>query len=365
MFFDVRKEGQMRARRFQITGLILGGMILTSPVLAQEKPAGKVWGYAFGDYFYKLHGTSAEVSPTQYSAVTKDFQAFQFRRLQLYYDHNLSEKFFARFMMEVNDKSPMPDGKFGDFLKAAYIEWKNIIPRGNAALGLYPSPTCSWLTEKVWGYRSIEKTITDFRGLGGSGGATDLGIVLRGNFDAASRYGYGIMVANGTGQKAENNKYKKFYGELFAKPMNQVVLEAYADYEPGADKNIYTCKGFAAYQTARLTAGVEAVAQPHIIDSSGNYEKIALGMAFFVWGPVPSVEKLSAFARFDFFNPNTHNQVSGFNEYFFVAGLDYTPIKNVHFIPNLWLNAFSDKSPAKLEKDADVAARLTFYYIYE
>lgn len=356
----------MPARWFKFTAVILLGLFACPPLGAQEKPAGKVWGYAFGDYFYKLNGDAVEVSPSQYSTVAEDFQAFQFRRLQLYYDHNLSEKFFARFMMEVNDKSPMPDGKFGDFLKAAYLEWKNIIPRGNVALGLYPSPTWAWLTEKVWGYRSVEKTVADFRGIGGAGGASDLGVVLRGNFDAASRYGYGIMVANGTGQKAENNKYKKFYGVLSAKPVNRVILEAYADYEPGAsDKNISTLKGFAAYETARLTGGVEAVYQTQEKAGAAGADKTPFGVAFFARGPVPSVEKLAAFARFDFFNPNTQITDSGFNEYFFVAGLDYMPVKNVHFMPNLWLNSFADKSPLDVKKDTDIALRLTFYYIYE
>ncbi|MCI0329915.1 MAG: hypothetical protein L0196_03040 [candidate division Zixibacteria bacterium] len=356
----------MCARKFRVTATILAGLAWASSVRAQEKPAGKVWGYAFGDYFYKLHGTAVEVSPSQYSTVTKDFQAFQFRRLQLYYDHNLSEKFFARFMMEANDKTLQPDGKFGDILKVAYVEWKNIIPRGNAALGLYPAPTWSWLTERVWNYRSVEKTVTDFRGLGGPGGASDLGIVLRGNFDAGNRYGYGIMLGNGTGQKAENNKYKKFYGALSAKPVKTVILEAYADYEPGAaDKNISTLKGFAAYQASRLTAGVEAVYQTQENAGPSSYDKTPFGIAFFAWGPVPSTEKLNAFVRFDFFNPNTLVMDSGFNEYFFAAGLDYMPVKNVHFMPNLWLNAFSGKSPVGLKKDTDVALRLTFYYIYE
>ena len=356
----------MPKRWIKFAELIFFALLTAAPLWGQEKPAGKVWGYAFGDYFYKVGGTAVEASPSQYSTVARDFQAFQFRRLQLYYDHNLSDKFFSRFMLEVNDKSPMPDGKFGDFLKAAYVEWKNIIPRGNAAIGLYPAPTWSWLTEKVWNYRSVEKTIADFRGLGGSGGATDLGIVLRGNFDAGNRYWYGLMIGNGTGQKAENNKYKKFYGALSAKPVKTVILEAYADYEPGAaEQNISTLKGFVAYQVTRLTAGVEAVYQTQEAAGSAGADKTPFGVAFFARGPVPSVEKLAAFARFDFFNPNTHVTDSGFNEYFFVAGFDYMPVKNVHFMPNLWLNSFSDKSPADLRKDADVALRLTFYYIYE
>ncbi|MGH8003242.1 MAG: hypothetical protein ACRECJ_00755, partial [Limisphaerales bacterium] len=104
----------MLARKFRITAIILGTFALVPAAWGQEKPAGKVWGYAFGDYFYKVHGTALEVSPSQYSTVAKDFQAFQFRRLQLYYDHNISEKFFSRFMFEANDKSLQPDGKFGD-----------------------------------------------------------------------------------------------------------------------------------------------------------------------------------------------------------------------------------------------------------
>jgi hypothetical protein len=356
----------MRVFELRIPALFLGYLALVSPVFGEEKPPGKIWGYAFGDYFYKLNGTAAEVSPSQYSTVARDFQAFQFRRLQLYYDHTLSPKFFSRLMLEANDKSLQPDGKLGDFLKAAYIEWKNIIPRGNAALGLYPAPTWSWLTEKAWNYRSIEKTISDFRGMGGSGGATDLGIVLRGNFDAAARYGYGIMIGNGSGQKPENNKYKKFYGALNAKPLKEIILEAYADYEPGAaDRNVSTLKGFAAYQTARLTAGVEAAYQTQENAGITGADKTPFGIALFAWAPVPSMEKLNAFARFDFFNPNTQVTDSGFNEYFIVAGLDFMPAKNVHFMPNFWLNGFASKNPAGLSKDADVALRLTFYYIYE
>ncbi len=356
----------MRTLKFWMTSMALGGMVFASSVFAQEKPAGKVWGYAFGDYFYKLNGTAVELSPTQYSTVAKDFQAFQFRRLQLYYDHNISEKFFSRFMLEANDKSLQPDGKIGDFLKAAYLEWKNIVPRGNLALGLYPAPTWSWLTEKVWNYRSVEKTITDFRGMGGSGGASDLGIVLRGNFDVGGRYGYGLMIGNGAGQKPENNKYKKFYGALNARPVKSLVLEAYADYEPGAaNRNFSTLKGFAAYQTNRLTAGMEAVYQTQENAGVGGADKTPFGITLFAWAPLPSMEKLNAFARLDFFNPNTQVTDSGFNEYFLVAGLDYMPVKNVHFMPNLWVNSFSDKSPAAFSKDSDIAMRLTFYYIYE
>lgn len=343
--------------------VVLLTLFALSGAFAQEKPAGRVHGYVFGDYFYKVGGNSSQVSATQYSKVAKDFQAFQFRRLYLYYDQTISEKFFAQFLLEGTDKSLDTSGRYAMDIKAAYLEWKNILPRGTAAVGLYPTPTWAWLSEKVWNYRAIEKTVADFRGLGA---ATDLGIVLRGNFDAAGKFGYGAMVANGSGQKPDNNKYKKYYGELNAKPVKNVVLEGYGDYEPGAaGKNISTLKGFAAYQSNRLTAGAEAVYQTQEKSGVSGYDKTPFGIAFFAWGPVPSVQKLAAFARFDFFNPNSQLTDSGYNENFFTAGVDYMPAKNVHFMPNLWLNTFSDKSSAGLKKDADVVLRVTFYYIYE
>ena len=356
----------MRARDFRLKAIMLLTTALAAPLFGQDKPAGKVHGYVFGDYFYKLHGDSLQVSSTQYSKVAKDFQAFQFRRLYLYYDHTISEKFFAQFLLEGTDKSLDTSGRYAMYIKAAYLEWKNIIPRGSAALGLYPTPAWAWLTEKVWNYRSVEKTIADFRGMGGAGGATDLGIVLRGQFDAGGRFGYGAMIGNGSGQKPEGNKYKKYYGALNARPVKTVTLEAYADYEPGAtDKNISTLKGFAAYQVSRFTAGIEAVYQTQENAGPASADKTPFGVAFFAWGPVPSVDKLNAFARLDFSNPNTQVADSGFNEYFFVAGLDYTPVKHVHFMPNFWLNSFSDKSPAGVKKEADMVVRMTFYYIYE
>lgn len=334
----------------------------TSISSAQEKQSGKVHGYVFGDYFYKVGGDSAQISSSQYSKIAKDFNAFQFRRLYLYYDHTLSEKFVAQFLLEGNDKSLDLGGKIGVFVKTAYLEWKELIPRGSIALGLYPTPTWSWTTEKIWNYRAIEKTVTDFRGLGG---ASDLGLAIRGKFDAPGRYGYGIMVADGTGQKPENNKYKKLYGVLNAKPLQELILEGYADYEAAATgKNIMTLKWFTALQTKDFTAGVEAVWQKQKKAGPGGDDKTPVGISVFSWASILS-EKLNGLARFDFFNPNTNLSDSGFNEFFVVAGLDYMPIKDIHLMPNIWLNVYSDKSPAGLEKDADVVLRLTFFYVYK
>lgn len=332
---------------------------------AQEKSGGKVHGCLFGDYFYKIAGDSTG-NGSQYSSLKKDEQAFQFRRFYLYYDHIFNETFSAQFLLEGNDKALEPGGRHGVFVKTAYLEWKDIIPMGNLMIGLVPTPTWSSpgsVAEKIWNYRSIEKTIADFRCLGS---ASDIGVSLRGNFDGEGKFNYVAMIGNGTGQKPENNKYKKYYAGLRAKPVNEFVIEGYVDFEPAAgDKDKTTLKGFAAYQTETFTAGVEVVTQTQKKAGAAGADRSPFGLSFFAWAPIPGVDNLNAFARYDFFNPDTKVPKAGFNESFITAGLDYMPIKNVHFMPNVWVNTFSDKSPAGVSRDADVVARLTFFFVYK
>ncbi|HWR83921.1 MAG TPA: hypothetical protein VN285_11525 [Candidatus Deferrimicrobium sp.] len=349
----------MKLQERVITMLLL---VLCSAILkAQEKPTPKVHGYCFGDYFGKLEGDTSEISPSQYSQVPKDFNGFQFRRIYLYVEHTLSDNFFSQFLLEGNDKAFEPGGKHGVFVKTAYLEWKNAIPRSSALFGLVPTPTWSLLSEKVWNYRSIEKTIIDFRGFGS---ASDMGVLLRGRFDSAGTVNYTIMVGNGNGQKPENNKYKKYYGGIFVKPTKEFVVEAYADFQPAAqDRNVMTLKGFAAYQSSKFTVGVEAFQQTqNKADSAGN-DKKPLGVSVFAWVPIPNVQNLNGFARFDFFDPDTEVDSVGFKEMFFAAGVDFMPISNVHFMPNVWVNSFSAKESG--DKDADIVARLTVFYTYK
>jgi hypothetical protein len=337
--------------------------ISSSALISQDKPAGKVSGYVFGDYFYKIGGYSTEVSPSQYSKVEKDFQAFQFRRIYLYYDHIFSEKFSAQFLLEGNDKALEPGGKHGVFVKTAYLEWKEFLPKGSLMFGLVPTPTWSSpgsIAEKTWNYRSIEKTLADYRGLGS---ASDMGVLLRGKLDGEGTFNYAAMIGNGNGQKPENNKYKKFYASINVKPVKGVLVEGYVDYEPAAlEKNKTTLKGFAAYQVEQFTVGVELVQQNQEKAGAAAADRIPFGYTLFTWASL--MDGLNAFGRFDWFDPDTKVSNAGYKESFIVVGLDYMPISNVHIMPNVWFNSFSEKASTIAPKDSDVVARLSFYYVY-
>ena len=59
----------------------------TTPTDTSWKPVRRVWGYAFGDYYYAAHadagGRGAELN---YGGVPTYRNAFQFRRIYLGYD---------------------------------------------------------------------------------------------------------------------------------------------------------------------------------------------------------------------------------------------------------------------------------------
>ena len=56
-------------------------------------------------------------------------------------------------------------------------------------------------------------------------------------------------------------------------------------------------------------------------------------------------------------DPNTKEQ-------FITAGLDFTPAKNVHLMPNIWYNKYTNQGPANLYNSYDLVYRVTFYYVF-
>lgn len=343
--------------------LILTVFAANIQIHSQDK-GGKLWGYVFGDYYFKASGDSTGGS-LQYSPYPNSFQAFELRRAYLGYDYTFSDKFSSQFLLEGNDKI-LTSTRLGLFIKAALLEWR-AFDNVSFAVGIVPTPTFSWaLNEKFWNYRSIEKTIIDMRGLGI---ASDLGIAARGKFDKAGNYGFGLMIGNGNGQKPEINKYKKYYGTLFAKPVTGLSLEVYGDYEPNAgDKNKTTLKGFAGYQYKKFNIGVEVFQQRQKNAGGTDIDAVPFGISSFVWGTLYAKKDkpvLNAFARFDMFDPDTKNDTLGYKENFITLGLDYMPIENIHFMPNVWVNSYSGKTSLLAEKKADVVARMTFYYVYK
>ncbi len=350
---------------------------------AEFKPSGKLWGLVFGDYYVKVHADSLNRGNVQYSNIPKNFNAFAIRRVYLGYDYQITEKFSTQLLLANENDNADASGERTLYIKAANIRWKNIVKNNDLVIGQTSTPIFAMMSEQVWGYRSIEKTVADMRKFGSS---NDLGIAWQGKLNDKGDYGYNFMIGNGTAQKPETDKYKKFYGELYAKFINQkLIVDVTSDWEPSsATQSKTTVKGFVAYQTDPLTVGFEIANQYQKAatkdttlgaKNAKTVDVTPLALSFFVHGQVIK-SKLNYFARYDNYNPDTKfdanikysSKVASDKENFITAGLDWTPIKNLHIMPNIWVDTFSSMKnnvSGKTKSDYDMAARLTCYFIFK
>ena len=366
---------------------ILVVLVCLTPVVAQDskqefKPSGKVWGYAFGDFYYKAGGDTATwASRAEYSAVPEKVYAFGLRRMYLGYDYVISPTFSTTALLEGGDGFLTARGDRTVTIKALNLRWKNIYPKADLLIGQMSSLTFSMNSERIWNYRSIEKTIADQRGIRSS---SDLGVAIYGRFDSLGNYGYNLMFGNGTGTRPEeltvSGKHKIYYGELYAYLLDRkIFLDLYGDYQTGInERNQFTIKGFAAYLSDPITLGFEVLSHTQYHVKSDGTDLKPFGISIFARSVLVK-DRLNAYARFDTYDPDmnyrdedvlTVYNASAMNrhyeEQFFVAGLDFSPHKNVHIMPNIWINSYKAKgeSDVLVDREADFVPRITFMFTY-
>jgi hypothetical protein len=401
------------------------------------KPSGKLWGQVFMDYYYVNHQDSLGRGVGQYANGGKGPNAgeyadnrneLQYRRIYLGYNYDIAPKFSAEFLLSSEKDVPGGDvsgtgaggtgiGSLTQFIKYANIRWKGIFPGSDVVVGQMATPAFATSSEPIWGYRSVEKTIADFRGTN----SYDLGISLQGKFDPKNgNYGYNIMFGNGTKAnpadtvKATNpGTFKTIYADVYAKFLDKkLIVDLYSDYTltsrtsstPTAStftQSRNMIKLVVGYSAPKLSVGVEGfitnLANQFTATTKATPAKkdtlspIAAGISFFVRGPIWK-NKIGFFARYDAFNPNMsinntkysaysatsfntagsgYTQSAFAREQFITAGLDFTPNKNFHIMPNIWYNSFAAQTinPAKppvraTASDYTMVYRITFAYTF-
>jgi hypothetical protein len=406
-------------------------MAQSTDTSAEFKPSGKLWGNAFGDYAWKGgNDEKGRGGSNQYTKVPLNSNLFQFRRIYLGYDYNISKKFSAEFLLAAEDNwaggvvpgtgDVLADNKFAPYIKLANIRWKKFWKNNDLVFGQSATPTFAkngsgMASEEVWGYRSIERTITDIRRTS----SFDFGLTLMGKIDKKENFGYVLMAANGTGAKAETDQYKMFYGDIWGKFLNKKLIidfsQDYAKMHWGVfvptdqkrwDHDRYMTKLFIAYTQPKFTVGLEVFMNTlsnDVVDSGLDGKAYyrttkAMGVSLFTKGRITK-ETLGFFARFDNYDPsgNLSNIVGDVNtkkyaaltstyepttkEMFATFGLDFTPIKNLHIMPNVWMNTYesalsstgsnskgtkytSMNSNVSGIKGTDAVYRLTLYWVY-
>jgi hypothetical protein len=383
-----------------LTAMLANVQAQTSSTDTTFKPSGKLWGLAFGDYYYKAHEDILNRGgANQYTNIEKGRNAFQFRRILLGYSYDITKQFTAEFVVAAEDNLANKQGvlsgdllsnnKLSFYVRLANLRWKNIWKNTDLVVGQLTTPAFSHSSDAFWSYRAVERTITDIRRTP----SFDLGAALQGSFDNDKKYGYNLMVGNGTSARPENDRFKAFSGDVYAKFLDKkLMIDLYADYQrlnwtPGFHHARNMTKLFAGYTTPALTVGVEAFLNHGKNDVIGHTETAAdtisvnaFGISTFARGPIVQ-GKLGFFARLDKFNPDEDYNDSNYirdegltsayepnnKETLIIAGLDFTPAKNIHFMPNLWYNSYTsqrDDVLGRAKKDHDLVYRVTFAYSF-
>ena len=410
------------------------------------KPQRRLWGYAFGDAYYDQHSpavTSTLGKENNYYQTPSNRNAFQFRRLYLGYDYEITKKFKAEVLLasEPNENTTptsgtssvvngdnLADGRLSFYVKNFNLRAREIWPGTDFVIGEMSTPGFALnepgtnaptsLSEATWSYRSVERTITDFH----KNNSYDVGAALQGTFDPKTKnFGYVIMVGDNTQSNLTtvynpNNPlsptnpqpntgfFKIFYGDLWGKFLDQhLYIDLYADYAktasdmPAATTTVASgligpqehnmFKAFVAYTTSLLTVGVEAYTQKienAALNTTTKAAEDATVNALSLWVRGAIVKnKWSYFARFDYYNPDTkfnkgdtyttvYTNYSSYDptvkEQFYTFGLDYTPAKNVHFMPNVWLTRYMGQynttTTGYVPDNHTLVYRMTFFYTF-
>ncbi len=350
--------------------MVLGDVLLFQ-LLGFSQTTSQLSGVFFADYYYNLQSSDAKA---------EDQNAFAFRRIYFTFDNAFAENLKVRFRLESEHGKFGSTEKINPFVNHAYLEWKNVIPNHVLYLGIGETNAFK-NAENWWGYRSIEKTIMDLNKISSS---ADMGFALKG--DLSKKLHHWLMLMNGTGYgSSEVDRFKKIGYALWLTPMPGVILEAYGDYENQDPKKAnlssakdfypssgyYTLKGFMGLERTFFSIGAEAFIRTNqqsgtldLQDPNSKTDVKRQGYSIFgSW--ITPVPKLKAFARYDYYDPNTDDTVivdkSGKtgkdDEHVLVlAGLDYIPKANVHFMPNIVYKSYSDTN-----KKSDLTFRVTLW----
>jgi len=309
---------------------VVGGQ----PVLGQ---AVDLSGRAFGDYFYAASAPDSAQGVLPYPVSVPDsaregLHGLAYRRLYLTLDFQLSRRLEGRARLEANDGTTGPSGPI-PFVKDLWVEWQY---RGDhsATVGV-TSPPAFEISNDVWGYRSLEKTILDRRGIVGS---RDFGLRLDGPLLADGAVRYALMYANNSAARPEQNQNKRVYGRLSARPSGRIVLVAGGDYATYSDRRDRSLRlsAFAGYEGEGVRVGLEGYRAATTLTDTTSIREYGASL----FGHLYVTQNWGVVARADWtlqLLPATDPLGVDPVESLLLAGVTYQPHPNVEVMPNVWI----------------------------
>ncbi len=332
---------------------------------AQNMP--KFSGLFFGDYYYVVnHDAANTVNPTSTlgnaGLLQKGMGAFDYRRIYLTTDYDISQDFTSRFRLESDPSASSlgagnNTGKMSVMVKDAFINWKNVTDGGNIIIGLQGTPQIN-MAEGIFGYRSLEKTIEDLHGISAS---RDLGVSFNQKF--SDSFTGGLLVGNGSSNSVPTNRYKAAYLYLQFNPMKEFTILLNGQYN-GTGIDVFNRTGDVIVNYANSDFSLGAQYFLNGINTAGGATTKKNGLSVNGW--VGLMSNLRLVLRYDMYTPNgdlkntTTIAVPSPYPYstqsLILGALDWTVEKNVHLMPNVETVSYGGSGTT-----ADLLARATFY----
>ncbi len=298
--------------------LLLIGLLAGMNLIAQQEPEkkayeSKVSGKIFANFNYGLTPESRST-------------AFSLERAYFGYERQLSDHFFANVKLDVG--SPDDISEFSKLRRYAYFK--------NAGIKYVNGKITVWgglfdmlqykIQEKFWGYRYLYKSYMDEYKIGPS---ADLGAGIQ--YDISDIFITDMVISNGEGYSSpqRDNTYKIGWG-LTSRPINGLTFRTYyAIFTAAVPEMTFT--GFAGYDAGHFRLGAEYNYQHNY---KFNQDRDRFGYS--VYSTYVFSDQFEIFLRYDQLHSNILEETTvpwnlPNDGSALLGGLQYTPLKNLHF----------------------------------
>lgn len=351
--------------------LILISFYIPQSFAQDSTSKGRISGYTFSEYFYNAQrDTFTNLKDVAFGG-PQGLNGFQFNRIYFTYDYDISKTFSTRLRFEGGHDETFQNGKVGVFIKDAYIEWKDIFKGSTLTFGIQPIAAFT-VTESIWNYRSVERTLLDLRGIVDS---RDFGISLKGTIGKEGKTSYSVMLGNNSDVKVENDKYKRVYGHLAFNPVEHLFLTLFADYRAQPERNRvaeigtsyshdqFTYSAMLGYKKPdKFAMGVESyidIVKNDILTETVVDDKHGFGIS--VFASAYFTKEISIFGRYDFFDNNIKEYSKVDSRSIYIFGLEYKAMSNIAVSPNIGIETYEPLANGTKIKPS-ITPRLSLFY---